>query len=65
MPLTARGSKYNDTQRRHALGVFMVLGNFQATSKRSTTRKVNAIDKNIKLNKALWSMAEQMRDLKG
>jgi len=31
---------------------------------RSTTREVKSIDKNIKLNKALWSMAEQMRDLK-
>jgi len=31
---------------------------------RNSTRPVKAIDKNIKLNKALWSMAEQMRDLK-
>jgi len=32
--------------------------------KRTTTREVKSIDKNIKLNKALWSMAEQMKDLK-
>jgi len=33
-------------------------------SKRSTTREVKAIDKNIKLNKALWQMAELMKTLK-
>lgn len=31
---------------------------------RSTTRAVNSIDKNIKLNKALWEMANQMAELK-
>jgi len=31
----ARNSKYDDSQRRHALGVFIVLGNFQATSKQT------------------------------
>jgi hypothetical protein len=32
--------------------------------RRSTTREVKSIDKNIKLNKALWEMAEQMKNLK-
>jgi len=31
---------------------------------RSTKRAVKSIDKNIKLNKALWEMATQMRELK-
>lgn len=32
--------------------------------RRNTSRPVKAIDKNIKLNKALWEMAEQMKELK-
>lgn len=32
--------------------------------RRSSTRKVTSIDKNIKLNKALWSMAAKMQELK-
>lgn len=30
--LASQGSKYTDVQRRHALGVFVVLGNYQATA---------------------------------
>jgi len=33
-------------------------------TRRTTSRKVNSIDKDIKLNKALWEMATQMRALK-
>lgn len=32
--------------------------------KRVTTRDIKSIDQNIKLNKALWSLAEKMRELK-
>ncbi len=32
--------------------------------RRSTTREVKSIDKSVKLNKALWEMAEKMKDIK-
>lgn len=35
-----------------------------ATGKRTTTRAVNGIDQGIKLNRALWVLAEEMRKLK-
>lgn len=35
-----------------------------ATGKRTTTRAVQGIDQNIKLNRALWTLAEEMRRLK-
>lgn len=35
-----------------------------AVGKRITTREVTGIDQNIKLNRALWVLAEQMRKLK-
>jgi len=44
MPLASRGSKYTDVQRRHAIGVFMVLGNFQATSKQTGIPRVTLQD---------------------
>jgi hypothetical protein len=36
-----------------------------ASNKRMTTRPVKGIDQNIKLNRALWVLAEEMRKLKG
>jgi len=36
-----------------------------ARNKRVTTRPVKGIDQNIKLNRALWVLAEEMRKLKG
>ncbi|HBS1810046.1 TPA: DUF945 domain-containing protein, partial [Klebsiella pneumoniae] len=33
--------------------------------KRTTTRPVKAIDGDVKLNKALWLIAEKFRTLKG
>lgn len=36
-----------------------------AQNKRMTTRPVKGIDQNIKLNRALWVLAEEMRKLKG
>lgn len=36
-----------------------------ARNKRMTTRPVKGIDQNIKLNRALWVLAEEMRKLKG
>jgi hypothetical protein len=36
-----------------------------ATGKISTTREVKGIDQNIKLNRALWVLAEEMRKIKG
>ena len=35
-----------------------------ATGKRISTREVQGIDQNVKLNRALWVLAEAMRDLK-
>ena len=34
-------------------------------SRRTTTRPVKAIDRNIKLNQALWYLTEKMAELKG
>jgi hypothetical protein len=36
----------------------------KGTARRNTKRAVNNIDKSIKLNKALWEMATQMKELK-
>lgn len=36
-----------------------------ATNRRTTTRPVQGIDQSIKLNRALWTLAEEMRKLKG
>ena len=36
-----------------------------ATGQVSTTREVKGIDQNIKLNRALWVLAEEMRKIKG
>lgn len=36
-----------------------------ATGGRRKTRPVEGIDQNIKLNRALWTLAEEMRKLKG
>jgi hypothetical protein len=33
--------------------------------RRATTRGINAIDQNVKINRALWVLAEAMRELKG
>ena len=35
-----------------------------ATGKRMTTRPVKGIDQNIKLNRALWTLAEEMKKLR-
>lgn len=35
-----------------------------ATNRRTTTRAVTGIDQNVKLNRALWALAEGMRNLK-
>jgi len=36
----------------------------KVSTRRNTTRKVKSIDKDVKLNKALWEMATQMKELK-
>ena len=36
-----------------------------ANGRRMTTREVTAIDGNVKLNRALWTLAERMAELKG
>jgi hypothetical protein len=36
-----------------------------ANKRRMTTRPVQGIDQNIKLNRALWTLADEMRKLKG
>ena len=38
---------------------------FSASGRRVRTREVNSIDTNVKLNKALWVLAEKMAELKG
>ncbi len=58
-------STFNKLQERALKGGLRMQKMTDKGYKRSTTRAVNAIDKNIKLNKALWSMAEQMKELKG
>ena len=35
-----------------------------ATAARTTTREVKAIDQDVKLNRALWHLAERMAELK-
>ncbi len=40
------------------------LKGFNTTGKRTKTRKIKSIDKDIKLNSALWAMAEKMSELK-
>jgi hypothetical protein len=35
------------------------------SSRTTTTRPVNGIDQSVKLNRALWVLAEEMRRLKG
>ena len=36
-----------------------------ASQARTSTREITGIDQNVKLNKALWTLAEEMRKLKG
>jgi len=36
-----------------------------ATGRRTTTREVGGVNENVKLNRALWQLAEGMRQLKG
>ena len=36
-----------------------------ATGRRMHTRPVQGIDQSVKLNRALWMLAEEMRQLKG
>jgi hypothetical protein len=53
-------STFNRTQEN------LVSGGLQARSangRRTTTRPVNAIDQNIKLNRALWILAQEMQKL--
>jgi len=45
-------------------GIRTTKRNDKGRLRRSTSRAVKAIDKNIKLNKALWEMAEQFKQLK-
>lgn len=46
----------------------MIKGGIRSRTKEgkvSTTREVKGIDQNVKLNRALWTLAEEMRKLKG
>jgi Domain of unknown function (DUF932) len=54
-------STFNRTQENIVRGG---LNARTATGKRSTTREVKGIDQGIKLNRALWVLAESMRALK-
>lgn len=36
---------------------------FAAEAQRATTRPINGIDQNVKVNRALWVLAEEMRKL--
>lgn len=41
-----------------------ISGRSPITNRRTTTRKIKNIDRDVKLNKALWSLAEKMKELK-
>lgn len=36
----------------------------QATGRQTVTRPVKSIDRNIRLNRALWTLAEEMKKLR-
>lgn len=55
-------STFNRTQENLLQGG--ILGR-SATGRRMRTRAVQGIDQNVKLNRALWMLAEEMRRLKG
>lgn len=57
-------STYNVIQEKALRGGLTTTKLSNGRYRRNTTREVKSIDKNIKLNKALWSMAEQMKNLK-
>jgi len=58
-------STYNVVQEKALKGGLCVLKqNDKGRYRRNTTRKIKSIDKDIKLNKALWEMAMQMKDIK-
>jgi hypothetical protein len=46
-------------------GIAGLARNSQGYLNRIRTREVKGIDQNIKLNKALWTLAEKMMALKG
>ena len=52
---------YNNIQENMMKGG---LPGFTRNGRRTTTRKVKSIDKNAKLNKALWTLTEKMAELK-
>ena len=58
-------STYNVVQEKVIKGGLRVLKqNEKGRYQRNTTRKVKSIDKDIKLNKALWEMAMQLKAIK-
>lgn len=58
-------STYNVIQEKALRGGLRTAKrNKQGRYTRSTSREVKGIDRSVKLNKALWDMAMQMRDLK-
>lgn len=58
-------STYNVVQEKALRGgLQMHKQNAKGSYRRNTTRAVKSIDKNVKLNKALWEMAVQMKELK-
>ena len=58
-------STYNVIQEKVLRGgIRTAKRNAKGQYKRNTTREVKSIDKNVKLNKALWEMATAFRDLK-
>lgn len=57
-------STFNVIQENIIKGGIKTLRKGKKGIRRNTTRKVKSIDKDIKLNKALWEMATQLQDLK-
>lgn len=55
---------FNVVQENIIKGGIKTLRKGKKGVRRNTTRKVKSIDKDIKLNKALWEMAVQMQELK-
>lgn len=57
-------STYNVVQEKVLRGGIRTTKRSDKGYRRNTTREVKSIDRNIKLNKALWEMAVQMKELK-
>jgi hypothetical protein len=57
---------FNRVQENVIKGGLSAMGrDSQNRRRRTTTRHINGIDQDVKLNKGLWTLAEKMAELKG